>query len=312
MYLHIHTVLNTLWAECKHTYSLSACMRTVHTQPHVQLRLVRGNIFYLKFSCSRLSAPFAPFAPSPRPLPLPRPHPGCLTPTAAGKHRIMELVYTNNRWPNLSSQITELHLYTVKKPKQYTDNVERKWYYERQVNEDAARQDTHCQVVTEQLHDQGAVFVGFTAEGVQLAYGVIKCLGRTHTYTHTQKDKKSQNYYMCRFTQLTTKYSLGKLKEKTKQQEALQGFQQQTVICYSHVQLCKFHCEKDQTVVIMTYTGWGLAKSAPIQCRVHNWTLCVNLSQDKTEEKNHRDKLNKQLKQSQKKHGIKKKHKSAA
>lgn len=35
---------------------------------------------------------------------------------------------------------------------------------------------THCQIVTEQLHDQGAVFVGVAVESVQHGYGFVKGL----------------------------------------------------------------------------------------------------------------------------------------
>lgn len=34
----------------------------------------------------------------------------------------------------------------------------------------------HCQVVSEQLHDESAVFVGLLVQFVQLCNGVIKCL----------------------------------------------------------------------------------------------------------------------------------------
>lgn len=38
---------------------------------------------------------------------------------------------------------------------------------------------THCQIVTKQLHDQGAVFVGVTVESVQHGYGFVKGLQET-------------------------------------------------------------------------------------------------------------------------------------
>lgn len=47
MYLHTHPVLYTLWVECKHTY---LCMY-VQTQPHTQLRLVRGKKCVFLFCC---------------------------------------------------------------------------------------------------------------------------------------------------------------------------------------------------------------------------------------------------------------------
>lgn len=43
----------------------------------------------------------------------------------------------------------------------------------------SSRGDTHSQVVTEQLHDQGAVFVRFSVEWVQLGDGIIKGLEDT-------------------------------------------------------------------------------------------------------------------------------------
>lgn len=36
--------------------------------------------------------------------------------------------------------------------------------------------DTYCQIVSEELHDQGAVFVGLLFQFIQLRNGIVECL----------------------------------------------------------------------------------------------------------------------------------------
>ncbi len=95
MYLHTHTVLYTLWVECKHTF---LCMYA-QTQPHTQLRLVRGKKCVFLFFCFSLT--FSSWQlPAPSPLPHPRPRSrigGLGTSTAGKKQRILGLVHYKNQ-----------------------------------------------------------------------------------------------------------------------------------------------------------------------------------------------------------------------
>lgn len=168
MYLHTQTVLYTLWVGCTHTY---LCMY-VQTHPDKQLRLVRGKNFVFLFSGVRCYSA------------------GCCSESSPSAWHESE-VHSCNKARNtgisthqqaqenpLTSQIFSRVWQVMRnstKPEQREERTESRnkthgWRPGRW------RWDTHCQIVAEQLHDQGAVFVGVTLDTIQFGNGVIKGL----------------------------------------------------------------------------------------------------------------------------------------
>lgn len=155
-HLHTDTVLDTLWVECKHTY---LCMY-VQTQPLTQLRLVRGKK-KKKLCC--FVFPNVQFLSASGPFSSPSP--------SSSPSAWLSVIHSCNEKGRLG---------LVGKPcaSQIISII---WSLSADGSRRARRwgRDTHCQIVTEQLHDQGAVFIWLSVEGVKHANGIIKRLQGT-------------------------------------------------------------------------------------------------------------------------------------
>lgn len=157
MYLHTHTVLDTLWVECKHTY---LCMYVQHNHWHNlgwwEVNKKKKN---LKKMCCFVF-PNVQFFSASGPFSSPSPSP---SPSAW-----LSVIHSCNEQGRLG---------LVGKPcaSQIISTV---WSLSAEGSRRARRcgRDTHCQIVTEQLHDQGAVFIWLSVEGVKHANGIIKRL----------------------------------------------------------------------------------------------------------------------------------------